>query len=340
MKAAWMALMLVLVALAGCTSDDVDPDDEPTQGEGTTGGNASDEEDDAPLPPLDEVSARFHLHAGGLSTEAPNDGKIPLESWGLFAGTASWSEVEFASQPLNTSIHIAPQQVDVTLWIQTDAAAVGNPLFDLAVWVGSSRGEFAFTFESIQILTPGEPQEVTLNMGMNDNIDHVLPEGETLTMRVIGAYEPEGAGLHNIIIGADTPSGFDLTYQPLREEVASEASVVETFTGTMEGGAFAECPRDDVVHRFTVPEDATIVNLILSGSNPATGERIDIDLDLFDGSTLLHHAGSPHAEEEILLVGPALEPYLGEELGTSSSICLGPSADYTIELYMDGTSTE
>lgn len=335
MKIWTIALLMLMASLAGCTSNDADDDGtnpDESQGNDDAGLPGDDDQDDAPPEPLDPIEPTFYLGTTGLSQEVPADGKIEMQSWGLFAGTSSFSDAEFATEPFNRSMHIAPQTLEMTVWIQSDAAAVGNPAFDLAVWLGTSRGELAFAFTSVNVLTPNQPQEVTLNMGLEDNIDHVIPAGERLTIRVIGAYEPSSAGLHNILVGADTPTGFDLTMQPLHETLPLDGEEVETFTGTMEGGAFAECPADDEIHRFTVPDNAELVNLVLTGSNPASGERIDIDLDLYDGSTVLHHAGSPHATEEILLVGPALEPFLGQELGTSGSICLGPTADYEIEL--------
>lgn len=329
-------LLFIVTFLAGCAaSDGADPQDPststPTPTEDPDGG----EEEPEPDEPW---TTHWYLDEDGLIPEDPGAGSVPLDcGYRAFAGACDIADGEYLSAAFEVPVHAVPQRVTVDLWLETDGVAIGNPVFDIAVWFGSSRGSAAFTFASNVVMTTGEPTQVSLDMGFQDHPGIALPAGESLLVRILGAYEPEGAGLHRILTGGDTPSGFTMTLQNLTEPPVGPVTESDTFTGTLQGGTFVECPPGDTIHRFTVPEDATHVDLRLTAQTPA-GDG-DVDLDLYDGSTVIAHAGSPYTEEEILLAGPALEPYLGKELGAGTTICLGPTAEYTIELEIGAAET-
>lgn len=325
-----LAFLFLAALLSGCTDAPADNDPTPTPtattDDGAGGTNTAVEPTDAPW------TTRWFLHPAGLAPTDPGEGSIPLNcGMGSFAGACSLGDTESFSEPFPTAVHLPPQDITLELYLTTDAVALGNPVFDIAAWVGTSRGSIDFTFTSTVVMTPGAVTPVSLSFPLADHPGVVIPAGEALMVRILGAYEPEGAGLHRILTGGATPSGLELTLHNLTADPLPALAETDAFAGTLHGGAFIECPRGETIHRFTVDPNATAVDIHLTGT-PLSPTTADIDLDLFDGDDLLWHAGSPYTSEEILLAGPALEPFLGRELGVGASICLGPEVSYAISV--------
>lgn len=318
MRTMWVVCLLFI---AGCTEPAApaapeEPAPEPTP----------EEPEEAVVEPWDAV---LFLDQDGLSLQAPPEGSVPLEGFVVPAATGDLGSLVFESPAWPTVAHVPPQVVRLTILLSTQTAATGNGMFDLAAWFGTTRGESGFRFTATGPLVAGQ-KEVVLDFDLGSHPGIVLPRGEAFQIRVADSYEPEGAGAVHMLTGADaTRIEFvveNLTTDPFLPPESDRTA----FEGVVEGGKFMECDPAPDIHRFTVEKNASWVQVQLIGRG--TAGHVDIDLDLLDGSTVVWHAGSPGAEEEILLAGPALAPWQGRELGVRTSICVGGQVDYTIDV--------
>lgn len=319
----WMSIALLV---AGCSDSGSAPDAStgPVPGDDDLVNETLDPEPPQPWP------VTFFLDRGGLAVEPPGDGTVPLEGMAQPIATGTLGSMLFESMPWPTPVHVEPQTVTVTLVVQTDAVAVGNQVFDIAAWFGTSRGESSFGFASTGPLMPGDAIELVFEMDLNGHPGIVLPAGETFHVRVADSYEPAVVGAAHLVLGAEG-SRVEFTLQNMTDDpLAAAQRSMQSFGSTIEGGTFAACHPGEEVHRFTVADNDSWVALHIEASGPSP--QIDIDLDLMEGSTVIWHAGSPHDEERILVAGPALEPYRGQELGARASICVGGQAEYEITI--------
>lgn len=327
-----LILLLVTAALAGCADDEAEGPSDLETGEDTTDadGTDGDTSEEVPAVPEDPVTEPWYFTAdGGLQNTTPDDGSVnaALSPLALLVG---FETVEFHSAPLEEPMLVHNEAMTATIFLQSDAPMASNHAFDVAVWGGSTLGMPLLSLTTHgAVETPGEPIEITLTLDFDGQRGIFVPAGESLRFIIATNFAPgEESDAQHVVVGGDTASHVTLTRQdlgdtdplagakPVDHEVY-DGQVTHAFTpidcDTMPGTTSME---------FTVPvsEDAVGIKGALEATS-GHGGVTDLDLDLYDGSTLIASGHTPHDDERFFLVGLPFEGLAGRELTAKVSTC-------------------
>lgn len=341
---AWVGALL-MVALAGCISEDStsepgSPDDQQGASTSSTGDGAEGDDDEPPVHHPHQAS--FYFSADGLVWDVPESGSEAIAgSFGSCFVTQPCDWNAYDGPVASTSYRVLPETITIVLWISADQPVLSSQLFDFAVWFGreAENRYVAIHTMSAGPMMPGEPQELVLEVeSPGDAGFHVLP-GESSVAMVASAMLDEDLNFVRIHYGEDTPSRIEFTHQFMNDPpIVHDDVQSQQFTGSLDHGAFlvSDVKGDgfSADHVVTLGENASKLEVVVTRTGE-TDSPADIDLELWDGSTRLTHAGSPGWLELTRIVGVDAQQLSGRDVTIRVILFSGAQVGYEVRVFHD-----
>lgn len=309
--AKWGAMILVVVALAGCAGDSQEAP--PTSASAAAPTETDDPtRTDAEQKPV--TANRYLTTDRRLALEPPAAGSATQGLWAdsYAQGTLSMDEFSWSADHLKTATLVGHGTYHATVWISADApvAPAGTSLLGIAVLGSTKAFPLMDTAEGPQgPLVPGTPYKYEFEVKLEaPRVPIVVPaaEGFRFAVGFVGGSSDQTP--IRILVGGDHASFVEFTYERLVQDPLANASAPTTTTKTGTFDAASPMPQD---YPMSIDASATFLEVRLK---PTGGRPLDLDLALLSSNgEVVSDSLTPGTTESLYLAGPALDGLRGTD---------------------------
>jgi hypothetical protein len=261
-----------------------------------------------------------------LQATRPEAGDVPVP--GGFDSSGQVQFLRFQGPPVAAPATLPGPTAQLTLFVRAELPVPSNQQFDLAAWLGTTRGMPLFDFATYPAAAnlPGTFR-LDLEFGWGSLAPPVLAAGDALQLAVAALGEMTGSGLR-IVVGGEQASFLRLRSVELPEDPLGKATPSEErLTGHVTGMGLFDCSTVPELQRqalqVEVGANATWLAILLEPAATA-----DLDMYLGDGGATVSQATTPSGQEMLFVAGPAAAALRGKSLELVVLGCSGGPVDY------------